>query len=44
MNDSSLNLDVISFVLFSQASKPSKNFNISKMAIGLLHIVLDITK
>ena len=27
-----LNLDVISFVLFPQASEPSLNFNISKMA------------
>ena len=29
---SSLNLDVISFVLFPQASEPSFNFNIFKMA------------
>ena len=29
---SSLNLDVISFVLFPQASEPSLNFNIFKMA------------
>ena len=29
---SSLNLDVISFVLFLQASEPSFNFNIFKMA------------
>ena len=32
INHSSLNLDGISFVLFPQASKPSLNFNVSKMA------------
>ena len=32
INHSSLNLDGISFALFPQASRPSLNFNISKMA------------
>ena len=31
MNYSTLNLEVISFVLFPQASEPSMNFNISKL-------------
>ena len=32
INHSSLNLDGISFVLFPQATKPSLNFNVPKMA------------
>ena len=31
MNYSTLNLEVISFVLFPQASEPTMNFNISKL-------------
>lgn len=37
INYSSLNLSVISYVLFQQAMEPSLNFNISKMAYDSQH-------